>query len=752
MGLLSLGTPLGWHDSKKYNEHVRENGVLQLINIFSQHKDISHRYPFFWGDETEYMLVQIDDETNTAKLAIDKDYILELAEDPSVSLQFEEKNVSLHPEYGRYMIEATPSTPFDGDELTHYTYIEENMNLRRELCEALVSSDIKLLALTTFPRMGCGDFTSPSAKPIGPASRSLFLPDEIINRHVRFPTLTANIRKRRGCKVAINIPIYPDIKTKLNDDSIPDRNLFSSDREPWLGASKPGHVYLDSMGFGMGSSCLQTTMQAGDIDEARYLYDSLAPLTPLMLSLSAAAPFFKGFIVNQDVRWNVISGAVDDRTFCERDVDPYPGYDYFGGLDISDRTKVSFDKFGGCCGCDGDVRLNEYGETLCTTIHGNKVQKIPKSRYDSIDSYLGDQGYKKGQSYYFKDDYNDIYSPTNKKVYDQLIGSGLFDHQLAQHFAHLFIRDPLVVFSERIDQNNELDNDHFENIQSTNWQTLRFKPPALYPKNLTSEEFISKPGWRIEFRPIEIQLTDFENAAYASFITLLSKAILYFHPDFYIPILKVDDNMRTAHEVDSVFKSKFWFKSPSLSGIIKADFLGYDVSWFDRYLNEGNDELEKIMPFLNGNAKTSLKEANSNPESEKEPFACFNESKMTLNEIMNGNDEFPGLISMAVKYVAVELVPKCSRDSATLRKTLTRLQKYLQLLSFRAAGKIPTTAHWLRDLATTNPLYKHDSKISEPLSYFIVDVCSKMCHLELHDKKLINSLFGETITDYLYGS
>ena len=37
-------------------------------------------------------------------------------------------------------------------------------------------------------------------------SQSLFLPDAIINPHPRFPTLTENIRERRGCKVAINVP------------------------------------------------------------------------------------------------------------------------------------------------------------------------------------------------------------------------------------------------------------------------------------------------------------------------------------------------------------------------------------------------------------------------------------------------------------------------------------------------------------------------------------------------------------------
>ena len=60
MGLLSLGTPLDWHESKQYNEHVRENGIIQLINIFKQHGSRQNDV-FYWGDEVEYMLVDMDD-------------------------------------------------------------------------------------------------------------------------------------------------------------------------------------------------------------------------------------------------------------------------------------------------------------------------------------------------------------------------------------------------------------------------------------------------------------------------------------------------------------------------------------------------------------------------------------------------------------------------------------------------------------------------------------------------------------------
>lgn len=79
---------------------------------------------------------------------------------------------------------------------------------------------------------------------------------------------------------------------------------------------------------------------------------------------------------------------------------------------------------------------------------------------------------------------------------------------------------------------------------------MRFKPP---PPNSTI-------GWRVEFRSMEVQLSDFENAAYSVFIVLLTRVILSFGLNFYIPISKVDANMQTAHKRDSVLNDKFYFR------------------------------------------------------------------------------------------------------------------------------------------------------------------------------------------------
>jgi hypothetical protein len=68
------------------------------------------------------------------------------------------------------------------------------------------------------PRLGCPGFTYPvyMPSPGGDISKSLFFPDEAINEHPRFPILTANIRRRRGSKVAINVPSkLPSLDHKL---------------------------------------------------------------------------------------------------------------------------------------------------------------------------------------------------------------------------------------------------------------------------------------------------------------------------------------------------------------------------------------------------------------------------------------------------------------------------------------------------------------------------------------------------------
>jgi glutamate--cysteine ligase catalytic subunit len=62
----------------------------------------------------------------------------------------------------------------------------------------------------------------------------------------------------------------------------------------------------------------------------------------------------------------------------------------------------------------------------------------------------------------------------------------------------------------------------------------RWKPPP--PRNHPDDPHI---GWRTEFRSMEVQLTDFENAAFTVFVVLVTRVVLAFDLALYIPLSKV---------------------------------------------------------------------------------------------------------------------------------------------------------------------------------------------------------------------
>jgi glutamate--cysteine ligase catalytic subunit len=191
-------------------------------------------------------------------------------------------------------------------------------NSRRKIAKEHMHPEEWPITLTTYPRLGSpGTFTTPYYPPSGEKLRSQFVPDEIANPHIRFPTLAANIRSRRGRKVQVNVPIFKDKNTPSpwKDPTVNyDLHKWPEDDDVRSGASPDNFIHMDAMAFGMGSCCLQITFQAKNITEGRRMYDQLSPLGPILLALTAATPVYKGFLADTDVRWNQISAAVDDRT------------------------------------------------------------------------------------------------------------------------------------------------------------------------------------------------------------------------------------------------------------------------------------------------------------------------------------------------------------------------------------------------------------------------------------------------------
>ena len=67
---------------------------------------------------------------------------------------------------------------------------------------------------------------------------------------------------------------------------------------------------MDAMAFGMGISCLQCTFSTKNLDHARYVYDQMHVISPLMLAVTAGTPFYKGKVSTAKKKNEFLSSGI----------------------------------------------------------------------------------------------------------------------------------------------------------------------------------------------------------------------------------------------------------------------------------------------------------------------------------------------------------------------------------------------------------------------------------------------------------
>ena len=119
------------------------------------------------------------------------------------------------------------------------------------------------------------------------------------------------------------------------------------------------------------------------------------------------------------------------------------------------------------------------------------------------------------------------------------------DPVMARYLAHIHMWDPIRLTTPDLETENS--TAIFEKVYGTQWPHVRLKIP-----------FQRKTGWLVEFRPMEIQPSDHENAAFAVFMCLVRQMVSHFNLNLYMPISLVAENMERAHVQDAVLTQKFW--------------------------------------------------------------------------------------------------------------------------------------------------------------------------------------------------
>eukprot|EP00397_Hematodinium_sp_SG-2012_P023813 GEMP01024766.1.p1 GENE.GEMP01024766.1~~GEMP01024766.1.p1 ORF type:complete len:560 (+),score=148.66 GEMP01024766.1:96-1775(+) len=294
MGVETKATPLTWSRLLPHLDAIRLSAVNQFINHYDAQKGSSLQ----WGDEVEFMLVDFDDANKRVSVALRADKVLN-------ELQADDPN-AWRTEYANYMVEGVAAPPFEWDVDSCIDEIEESMRRRRE--RLLGFGDV--LTMTNMPTMGTLDTNT-----CGPLSRSLFLPDTITSPHIRYQTLTANMRERKGCRMCAliphegraplpNSPMYPFILHERH----------GADLSAWPKDVEEGYAYMDCQAFGAGSCCMQATFGCKDLEEAKQLYDAFLVLSPIFLALTAGAPCWRGQLCDTDTRWEIMRRTWDDRS------------------------------------------------------------------------------------------------------------------------------------------------------------------------------------------------------------------------------------------------------------------------------------------------------------------------------------------------------------------------------------------------------------------------------------------------------
>ncbi|KAM6501139.1 Glutamate-cysteine ligase domain containing protein [Amanita muscaria] len=287
--------------------------------------------------------------------------------------------------------------------------------------------------------------------------------------------------------------------------------------------------------------------------------------------------------------------------------------------------------------CDTDCRWNVASSCMDERTQKER-QEQQRSRWDVNGMYISIAEENKPQ-------YNDVPILCDEQAY----------RNLREHAQEEALKLPGV---------DELLSKH--NINSSVWQALRLKPPQG-----------PEMGWRVEFRTAEASITDFESAAFAICIVLLSRAVLHFKLNLYIPISKVIDNMHIAQRRNAVKQDRFSFRK-----VIKKS-------------HKESHTFSSMLPM--------------------------EYEDMSIDKIFNGTPSFPGLLSFVKRYV---------EESNPDQETKSRLFEYIDFIRCKANGTYATTATWMRNFIRTHPKYKFDSVISEEIGYHLMVAIDDMSRKE----------------------
>ncbi|KAJ2665193.1 glutamate--cysteine ligase [Coemansia sp. RSA 1200] len=721
-------------------EDIRARATDQFIAAWKDSSSVCVNY-FTWHETMGYVVVKRDDVNKRVVLSSRVPEILEEmgcvfdpasagmhpqaygSDDDEVQPPLSETalNTCWRPAHARFALRCQPSYlhRFAVGQLA--LELKECFEERRSILKSRLRPDEMLLSISQFPLLGSGTYIDGQGPADGPLLHSHLLSDQCLNQVPPFTLEINGICDRRGTVPYTAVAVFRDKETEwpfvdtnvpplqMNFDFVVQPEMAADEseetaatraeaatarrsstasarsaddhssngsaensqqdetddgpnsviarlaRSPSETAATKNCLLLDSPLFGIGSGgVLRVALCAADLDEARSLYDQLAPISAILTALTAATPIVRGYLVERDSYWDVQCSTVDDRS------------------------------------------AQELGLAPLTTAKGTQF----KSRFGSIDTYLGPGPGNNDLA--FQPKFNDCKYTYDNSAYWKMKDNGV-DHLLSQHVAHLFTRD-IHYASERMlktaggTSSSKGDSslrksdgqEHFKRFLGCNRKNV-----CLYPPNTRAGS-----GWEVELMSLEVQLTDEENAAFITFAVLLSRVIISYRLNLYLPISLMDQNMARSQKVGAVKNQLFYFRRDVFGGRDGASACS------GRILRPGNGSNWRVTPSdaSGDDTSTPRRHIGSKYPDTSEYI------ELTIDEIINGSARFKvtGILNIILTYLS------------TMRleyEVEQKLRRQLLLVRRRASGKLCTLATWMRNFVQNHPDYRHDSVVLPSINY-----------------------------------
>ena len=141
---------------------------------------------------------------------------------------------------------------------------------------------------------------------------------------------------------------------------------------------------------------------------------------------------------------------------------------------------------------------------------------------------------------------------------------------------------------------------------------------------------------------MEIQMTDFENAAFAVFVLLLTRVVLSLNLNLYIPISKVDESMQRAQHRDALQTQKFYFRKDIFIQNSASDSGASSPVGSDCGYDDINNSLHYRPPKKLENMRNRFPELPPPPEEYTAKKVEDEYEEMTVAEVMNGKVSWLG--------------------------------------------------------------------------------------------------------------